>query len=289
MSEPTLPSDAGSVFDPSLAQSLTDARLQLHHAAQLATAFGISYLAPRDDDGHTTLHWDAVLGALRSNNAGPHRACIAVRVRDLNALVLSESTVPNAYVVRDTLPLHGQSIANAATWIRTALTAIGFDADRYTQRRHYALPSHPVENGANFDASDAPAFRALETAYRRAAVALSALRERETSTTDVVCWPHHFDIATLVTFGTGRSSSVGLSPGDDSYREPYFYANVYPPPALDALAECPLAGGGRWHTNGWIGAVLPASDWAADAGAQSVRTVDFLNSAVAAARRLTAG
>jgi len=64
------------------------------------------------------------------------------------------------------------------------------------------------------------------------------------SASDVLCWPHHFDIATLVTFASDRSSSVGLSPGDGSYDEPYYYVNVHPQPDPAQLTDR-LKGEGR--------------------------------------------
>lgn len=287
MSPSPLASEVWPAFDRTRVRTLTDARLQLHHAAQLATALGISYLAPRPDDGHTALVWDPVLGALLSQPVGAVR--IGVRVRDLTLLVVTThadaNAATNSYNVCDALPLHGRSSADADGAIRAALAPLGLDATRYTQRRHYSLPSHPVGNGANFDAGDGYAFGALDAAYRGAAVALSALRDRVASASDVRCWPHHFDIATLVSFAPGRSSSAGLSPGDDSYDEPYYYVNVHPQPTPTQLTDR-LDGNGQWHTDGWIGAVLPASRWAVDASAQAAQATAFLTSAIAAARRL---
>jgi hypothetical protein len=60
---------------PELARNLGDARLQLHHAAQLVAAMGISYLPHADDDSHTNLGWiDGSASALASHvvNATPH-------------------------------------------------------------------------------------------------------------------------------------------------------------------------------------------------------------------------
>ena len=37
--------------------ALVDARLQLHHAAQLVAAVGATLLPPRPDDGHPNLGW----------------------------------------------------------------------------------------------------------------------------------------------------------------------------------------------------------------------------------------
>ena len=76
---------------------------------------------------------------------------------------------------------------------------------------------------------------------------------------------------------------VGQSPGDDSYAEPYWYAGPYPFPPVNDLPQ--LAGGGHWHTEGWVGAVLPASDYI-DAPDQRAQVGAFIDSAVAACRKL---
>src|SRR5215467_12878183 len=71
------------------AASLVDARLQLHHAAQLATALGISYLPKRPDDSHTNLQWIDTLSALVSNAVpGPNEIRIGVSAAPFALVVL---------------------------------------------------------------------------------------------------------------------------------------------------------------------------------------------------------
>src|SRR5204863_8996466 len=92
----------------------------------------------------------------------------------------------------------------------------------------------------------------------------------------VLCWPHHFDLATLLTLGSGKSIGVGFAPGDDGIRESYWYVNLFPypdPSCLEPLQD------GRWHTGGWTGAVLPYS-----AGPE--RAAAFIREAVARCRAL---
>ena len=60
---------AWSPIDASRARSLSDARRQLHLAVQFGASFGISYLPPAPDDGHTNLGWDPRLGAFVSRAA----------------------------------------------------------------------------------------------------------------------------------------------------------------------------------------------------------------------------
>ena len=77
----------------------------------------------------------------------------------------------------------------------------------------------------------------------------------------VRCWPHHFDIATYVGLEaadaeTARGVGVGMSPGDESYGEPYFYINPWPHLDADSLPDLLLPG--HWHTQGFVGAIATA-------------------------------
>jgi hypothetical protein len=57
-----------------------------------------------------------------------------------------------------------------------------------------------------------------------------------------------------------RSIGIGLSPGDGEYDEPYFYISPWPTPDIQKriLPDVPA---GKWHTEGWVGALLLASDF----------------------------
>jgi hypothetical protein len=265
--------------DPSQAQSLRDARQQTHHAAQFATAAGISYLPHEADDSHTNLEWLEAQGALASHVVpGPHPFRIALRIANLSVLILDEHDTPIA-----SLELHGHTIADAAQWIRARVSERGLDGRRYTTSRHFVIPPHPVGDGAAFDASNRRAFEELSGWFACAADELGRLR-KASGGSSVRCWPHHFDIATLIQPAPGQSIGVGLEPGDVYYDEPYFYVNMYPAPPASALTA-QLGGGGAWHTDEWIGAVLPGSRIAGgDAVQPQIRA--FLESAVATARSL---
>lgn len=264
-----MPATSWTVVRPDQARALTEARLQLHHAAQLATALGISYLQPRADDSHTNLEWRDDVGALASNpvpaRSGDVR--LAVRVADLTLLFDGRA-----------FPLNGRTIADATAWLRESLATAGLDAGRFTLRRHYEIPPHAVAEGRAFDASGEH-LRQLAAWYANAAALLNALRANHDGASDVRCWPHHFDIATLITVAPGRTVGAGLEPGDVYYDEPYFYVNAYPRPAADALPPT-LAGAGHWHTHEWIGAVLPGSRFAGGAAEQQAQATEFLESSV---------
>ncbi|MGH7617774.1 MAG: hypothetical protein ACREPM_11135 [Gemmatimonadaceae bacterium] len=262
-----------------MATALADARRQTHHAAQFATAAGISYLPHEADDSHTNLEWISSLGALASHvMRATHPFRIGVRVADLTLLVLDGGST-----VMSSMPLDGETIASATAWLRARLTESGTDGRRYTLTRHYSIPRHPVADGAAFDASDRAKFGQLSRWFACAAEELGSVRAANAAS-DVRCWPHHFDIGTLIDAGDGKSIGVGLEPGDVYYDEPYFYVNMHPQPKADALSAV-LEGKGIWHTHEWIGAVLPGSRVLAGDG-QRTQIDAFIRSAVGAARRL---
>jgi hypothetical protein len=272
--EITSAAPAWAPLNPSIAPELRDARLQLHHAAQFATALGISYLAPRPDDSHTNLGWDPKIEALRSRDirAASHSLCVAVQPRDLTLLVLIDGSIAQR------IPLHGSTIGQAEAGLRAALDAAGLDGRRLTLQRHYDLPLHPVAGGNAFDASHTADFAELAHWFGNASILLGELRDR-TNGAEVRCWPHHFDIATLATIAPGRTCGAGMLPGDAMFPEPYYYVNAYPRPD-HRLTSTPLQGGGVWNTEDWFGAVLTASRLSRDPAAQATQVRAFLDSAV---------
>ena len=169
------------------------------------------------------------------------------------------------------------------------LRRAGFDADRLTTRKHYEIPTHAVAGGAAFGASPA-ALATLAAAYHDAWLLTSGVAARDLAASPPRCWPHHFDLATLVTLPATRHDApptigVGLSPGDEWYAEPYLYVGPYPHPPVASL---PRLARGHWHTVGWVGAVhtlaelIAASDGAAQAQAAHL----FVTEAMEACRAL---
>jgi hypothetical protein len=110
----------------------------------------------------------------------------------------------------------------------------------------------------------------------------------------VRCWPHHFDIATLIQIdpphlGEGaRSIGVGMSPGDASYAEPYWYVTPWPYPSQDQLGCLPA---GAWNRRGWTGAVLTATEIVreASAGDQTRLIRNFVGAALSRSHALLRG
>ena len=127
-------------------------------------------------------------------------------------------------------------------------------------------------------------FADADTMLRRIAAAIDGAEP-------VRVWPHHCDIASLIALDPelpaeeARTIGFGMTPGDGSYPEPYWYVTPWPYPQHPDLPE--LAGGGAWHREGWMGAVLTGTRLvAADASTQAGQVSTFLESAIGACRNM---
>ncbi len=269
-------------------KELTGARLQTHWMAQAAAAVGKQLLPHRPDFGEQSFQWSDGLRALVQEPVEaewPFRSGLRLAPP---ALLLADG---DDAILRE-LPLDGRTLEEAYAWVREQVEGLLGRPLAQPLERPGELPPHPVSGGAPFSSADAGAYAEIGRYYTNADRVLRDLQRRSPGASLVRCWPHHFDSATLIALDPdapseeARSIGVGLSPGDGSYDEPYFYVLPWPAPEGDLLE---LAGGGRWHTEGWTGAVLEASSFAgrfAGENAQERQVEDFIDSAVVACRRL---
>ena len=195
-------------------------------------------------------------------------------------------------VIRDdrsaaALDLPGVPIGEADAWLDSQLGDLGLAAGVV---HPYELPPETAEIGAY--ATDRME-KELVSLAAWFALSDAVLREFSGRHTDIEpgpspvrCWPHHFDIATYVSLEAGdaeaaRGIGVGLSPGDESYGEPYFYVNPWP--HLDPADLPPPPGLGHWHTQGFVGAILTGTELLASAD-MSRSATDFVAEAFAIGR-----
>jgi hypothetical protein len=263
--------------------ALAEARGQLHHALQIIVSAPISYLAPRADDSHTSLEWlpeHQALGTHWLDGGTALRFALSLAELALIAVTRAGSSA--------TFTLHGATVSQALDWMRGILARHGYEPSRLTASKHYEIPAHAVASGSPFSRRDDAAFTEMAHCYANGQALCTYVAALNEGASHVRCWPHHFDIATLITLpgAATRTIGVGMAPGDHLYPEPYFYVGPYPSP--DPAALPPLSALGGWHTEGWIGAALPHSRVAAlptpAAQAQAVRA--FADAAVSALRRV---
>jgi hypothetical protein len=238
---------------------LSMARLQAHYAAQWLARAARAYVPPQPDDGHTNLGWSNTFDGF-ATHLMQGGTCLSLKIADLTLVLYSdERTI-------QTFSLDGRTDAQARQWLGEQLGARGLDARALDASSPYEMPAHAVTKGGAYGVEDvADALVELAAWFANAEYSLVRIQRqmigRKLTVSDVRCWPHHFDLATLISFPT-RGTDVtgyvgaGLSPGDEYYDEPYFYVSVYPKPDSASLPRLPKLG--HWHTYEFTAAVAPA-------------------------------
>ena len=253
-------------------RELAEARLQLHWASQLLAAAASSLVPAKPDDSHTALTCLVERSMIVSapTDTTPTRR-VALSLPDLRLAVLDEELGDV-----DAISLDGKTLEGGLDWLRAEF------AGSVLQRPSYDMPHHPIQDGTAFRCERPEAFNELALWFKNAAHVLRSL-----DIGDDLCWPHHFDLAALVTIGSGdtKTIGVGVSPGDSSYDEPYWYVAPWPHPAARDLPELPL---GHWHTEGFVAAILTGSDIMAegDPAGQGAKVDAFLSATISGSRKL---
>jgi hypothetical protein len=261
-------------------ERLGEARLQAHYAVQWLGRAGGAFIRPESDYGHTSMNWEGgILGFATNPMKGGVRLGLAIP--DL-AFVLLDATGKRLAAYE----LNGRTDGDVRQWIGNDLAARGMDAGRLDKIAPYEIPPHRIANGGAYRRDGiAEELRALARCFADAHAALEAVRRqakaRSLSASPVRCWPHHFDLATLVSLDEakgeeGRSVNAGLSPGDEHYAEPYYYVSPHPYPDPSRLSRLRS---GHWHTRGFTAAIALARE-VADAENRKGAAQAFLDDAV---------
>lgn len=266
--------------------NLANATLELHWATQFIAAAGQSFAEPRDDDSHRAMTWDQSRREFVSEPfAGEYPFRVGLRPADLTLQLLDRTDEPLA-----SLPLVGKTLEEGYEWIMSGLAKYMGKLPAIA-RPDFDLPSHPVKDGAAFSEGRQNELAALSGLYESAAALLGEIAAGHESASEVRCWPHHFDIATLVTVERAENAEasktigIGMSPTGGEADGWYWYVTPWPYPDADALPA--LAGPGRWHTEGWVGAVLSGEEVvAADEGFREAVVRKFVDVSVGAALSL---
>lgn len=234
---------------------LNEARLHAHYAVQWLARSARAYVPPQDNDGHTNLGWDDSEGVF-STHPMPDGSRLTLRIADLT-LVLVNSAGKTPF-----LNLDDHTDADVRAWLGGELGAKGLDARKLDEPSPYEMPAHAIAKGARYSVGPiAAALRDLAVWYANANGVLNDVRERLAArglkAPDVRCWPHHFDLDSLVALGSDRTVGLGFSPGDEYYDEPYFYVTIYPEPDTTMLPKLHMIG--HWHTHEFVAAIARAS------------------------------
>jgi len=261
---------------------LVNARELIHHSIQLIAAAG-KYLIPlRPDDSHTSMHWNEIergfegeaIGKMPSCHVGLHPADMTLYIKQYN------KNDQHIYHMQD------NTLDSALVWLKSELNTGGIDTSEINLNMHYEILPHAVVEGKAIRIEHTGHFKEIERYFSNANNVLKNIETILPDSGDIRCWPHHFDIATLLTIDKDKSAvntrsiGIGLSPGDGSHEEPYFYITPWPYPDL-LKTKLPELVSGKWHTEGWVGAILLGSEIISSSD-QTKTVSDFIKAGISA-------
>jgi hypothetical protein len=241
---------------------LSHARDLAHKAVQLVTKAARANLAPIPDDSHSNLGWVADRQAFKSHalttENGKHHICFGIQ--DFTLYLVDDGTETA------TRQLSGDDERQAVDWLDKQLVARGLQPVGSIDLP-YALPDGAKDINTFALDGHHEALSVLAAWYSVANTVISRIvqanRYLQPGPSAVRCWPHHFDLGTYVALEQGdaeeaRGIGIGLSPGDESYDEPYVYVNPWPHLDPETLPVLPPPG--HWHTQGFVGAIATATE-----------------------------
>jgi len=243
-------------------KDLAKARVIGHKVAQFVTKAARANLKAEPDDSHSNIGWNSALKGFLSQPM----------MNDGSVIFIGASLAPlRIGLFRDdqlisALPLENVPAGDAFAWLDRELQKLGLNTASDVVLP-YELPSAVAEIEIFSSAEDVAALTTLsnwlDLAHSMFSEFAAANANLVPGPSPVRCWPHHFDIATYVSlehgdFETAKGIGVGMSPGDESYDQPYFYINPFP--HLNA-AELPAPPSpGHLHNEGFVGAIATGDE-----------------------------
>lgn len=240
---------------------INSTRKALHQAVQLVGATPRNVLTHDPTDTSASLEWSDTIKGLQSipiSKSGDPDLRVGLSFDDFSL------NIEKGDQLIASLQLEGKSTEEGLTWIKSTLKDIGVDSGKINLELPYEIEDYDYSQTLNADCKALIEFTKL---YSNTSILLSSITKQWEKAYDIRCWPHHFDLATLIPVETDdkgeilKSIGVGLSPGDEGINEPYLYVNVWP--NVDGLEKHQLPAG-HWNKEGWSGAVLTYSELLTD-------------------------
>lgn len=234
---------------------LVHAREQAHQASQWASKAARANLVARPDDSHSNFGWLPDQGALVTEFLDTDQGLQAGFSFTAGALLWLRDGQVEA-----SLAITGREDRELGIWLDEHLARASL-----SPTDHAHMP-YALEEQVSYEPCP-DEMQSLGQWFNVGFAALSSVRnEFLNAVFDAAqprCWPHHFDVGMLLLLEsadpeTARSVGLGLSSGDASFTQPYYYCNPWPVPAADTLGQAPA--GFRWHTQGFTSLIALASD-----------------------------
>ena len=234
---------------------LLNARLEAHHAVQWVARATRAYCKAEPDDSHTSLSWDSSTRALMGRSLSPDLT-LGLRVEDLTLLVKSKRG-------NESFNLLGLTESTVGAWMAQLLKQHDLDPQKLNDPGPYTLIHQHLDSDGVYGTANKKGVEELAKYYNNAVPILEDVRTSYPQASPVRCWPHFFDIATLLTFeqkDTAEKATIGVgcSPGDATYHEPYFYVSLWPYPLKEKLPS--VMAPAFWHLEGFTALILRSSD-----------------------------
>ena len=225
-----------------------------HSAVQWASRAARANLPAAADDSHSNLGWDESQFGLISHPLAPNsRHQLGFSFHSYSLLWMEGGELTASF------DLTRATEGDARAWCDYQLGEAGLNTTEDVELP-YELPTVDYRDIADASMEELGALGLwFSTAQTLLDNVVAKFGDGGISLPRVRCWPHHYDLATLIVLDEGdpetaRSVGVGLSPGDGTYAEPYFYCTPWPTPHALPEAPSPM----RWNTEGFTALVLPA-------------------------------
>ncbi len=237
---------------------LAETRKQAHQAVQNVSAVGRCFLGVLDSDENANLEWV------------PELQRLAGRWIDGNIVFRSSLDFTNfaVHLVNEKLEsissveVNGKRQGIVMVWLEEQISTLGFNSSDITLDLPYEIPEYPQAKKKPFDV-DMIYIHELGKYFNNAHYVLSQFKQEVSGFGPVKSWPHHFDMSCMdIIKDTGNPETtatlnIGMSPGDETFNEPYFFVTPWPYPDEDELKPIKR---GQWYFENWAGAILKASD-----------------------------
>jgi len=238
---------------------------QMHLAAQYLAAAGISFLDKKEDDSHTNLGFNSDNGYLETHPLSDNNDQLRLSYTDFLLEWKSDSGV-------STFNLDRSSHQEVIDWIKEiSMKSLNKE---YNFDLHYELP-YTIENSYVYKLTSATDLKELMHLRILSQLSLEKITQENKLDTDIRVWPHHFDTGIYAALpGSNVSVGLGLAIPDSVCDEHYLYASGYSASGQIDTSGFDSLTKGRWSSEGYNGAVLPANKLV------EVEGVEFFNQAI---------
>jgi len=268
-------------------EGLNNTLQQQHHAAQFIALTGKHLIPQQSDDSNTNMQYQIAEEWFIGNELGGGLR-IALYLPEFKLLILDKKNN-----IHRELQLISRTKRDIFEELKQNLSDMDVDVSELTNKLHYELPAHKLDNNAIFS-SDDPDYIQENIFYRNnAEIVLNKAAAKLKNAEPVRIWPHHFDTGSFIPIEVNKAGVVSRSIGlgwaipDTMVNEPYFYLSYWSDIPTGDFAALPAPETGEWIKTGWKGGIVRNSDILKKSTAveQKLFLESFYNSGIEILRR----